>query len=142
MQTDHKPLTSILTTKGFASDRMSQRINKWSTLLLEYNFDIQYIPGVNNTAADCVSWLPLQSLEEDFTDDDICIAEVSDITNGAISTQQFQAATQEDSTLQKAISYMHSQWPVRKSLQGDMQGLYDINNELSVRNKFLYRSDS
>ena len=93
---------------------MSQRINKWSTLLLEYNFDIQYIPGVNNTVADCMSRLPLQSLDEDFTDDEICIAEVSDITNGAISTQQFQAATQEDSTLQKAISYMHSQWPVRK----------------------------
>ena len=141
VQTDHKPLTSILTTKGFASHRTSQRINKWSTLLLEYNFDIQYIPGVNNNAADCMSRLPLQSLEEDFTDDDICIAEVSDITNGAISTQQFQAATQEDSTLQKAISYMHSQWPICKSLQGDMQGLYNINYELSVRNGLLYRSD-
>ena len=88
-----------------------------------------------------MSRLPLQSLEEDFTDDDICIAEVSDITNGAISTQQFQAATQEDSTLQKPISYMHSQWAVCKSLQGDMQGLYDINNKLSVRNGLLYRSD-
>ena len=141
MRTGHKPLTSILTTKGFASDRMSRRINKRSTLLLEYNFYIQYIPGVNNTAADCLSRLPLQSLEEDFTDDDICIAEVSDITNGAISTQQFQAAIQEDSTLQKAISYMHSQWPVRKSLQGNMQGLYNINNKLSVRNRLLYRSD-
>ena len=94
VRTDHEPLTSILTTKGFASDRTSQRINKWSTLLLEYNFDIQYISGLNNTAADCMSRLPLQSLEEDFTDDDICIAEVSDITNGAISTQQFLAATQ------------------------------------------------
>ena len=51
VRTDHKPLTSILTTKGFASDQTSQRINKWSTLLLEDNFDIQYIPGVNNTAA-------------------------------------------------------------------------------------------
>ena len=61
--------------------------------------------------------------------------------NGAISTQQFQAATQEDSILQKAISYMHSQRPVRKSLQGDRQGLYDINNELSIRNGLLYRSD-
>ena len=88
-----------------------------------------------------MSRLPLQSLEDYFTDDDICIAEVSDITNGAISTQQLQAATQEDSTLQKAISYMHSQWPVRKLLQGDMQGLYDINNKLSWRNGLLYRSD-
>ena len=87
-----------------------------------------------------MSRLPLQSLEEDFIDD-ICIAEVSDITNGAISTQQFQAATQEDSTLQKAIFCMHSQWPVHKSLQGDMQGLYDINNELSLRNGLLYPSD-
>ena len=141
VRTDHKPLTSILTTKGFANDRMSQKINKWSTLLLEYNFDIHYILGVNNTAADCMSRLPLQSLEEDFTDDNICITEVSDITNGAISTQQFQAATQEDSTLQMAISYMDSQWPVPKSLQGDMQGLYDIYNKLSVRNGLLYRSD-
>ena len=74
VRTGHKPLTSILTTKGFASDRTSQRINKWSTLLLEYNFDIQYIPGVNNTAADCMSWLPLQSLDEDFTDEDIYVS--------------------------------------------------------------------
>ena len=58
VRTDHIPLTSILTTKGFASDRTSQKINKWSTLLLEYNFHIQYIPGVNNTAADCMSRLP------------------------------------------------------------------------------------
>ena len=108
---------------------------------MEYNFDIQYILGVNNTAADCISRLPLQSLEDDFPDDDICIAEVSDNMKGAISTQQFQAATQEDRTLQKTISYMHSQWPVRDSLQGDIQGLYDINNELSVRNGLLYCSD-
>ena len=40
-----------------------------------------------------------------------------------------------------AMSYMDSQWPVRKSLQGDMQGLYDIDNELPVRNGLLYRSD-
>ena len=141
IQTDHKPLTSILTTKGFTSDHKSQRINKWSTLLLEYNFGIQYILGVNNTTADCLSWLPLQSLEEDFSDEDICIAEVSDITNGAISTDQFQCATHEDSTLQTAITYMNYQWPVRKSLQGDMQGLYNVYNELSVGNGLLYRSD-
>ena len=99
IRTDHKPLTSILTTRSFVSDCMSQRINKWSTLLLEYNFDIQYIPGLNNTTDDCMSWLTLQSLEEDFTDGDICIAEVSDIMNGAISTDQFQRAPQEDSTI-------------------------------------------
>ena len=138
VRTGHKPLTSILTTKGFASDRTSQRINKWSTLLLEYNFDIQYIRGVNNTAADCMSWIPLQSLDEDFTDDDICTAEVSDITNGAISTQQFQGATQEDSTLLKAISYMHSQWPVRKSLQGDMEGLLYLSDQLVVQESFRH----
>ena len=141
VQTDHKPLTSILTTKGFASDQMSQRINKWSTLLLEYNFGIQYILGINNTTADCMLRLPLQSLEEDFTDEDICIAEVSDITNGAISTDQFQCATHEDSTLQTAITYMNYQWPVRKSLQGDMQGLYNVYNEPSMGNELLYHSD-
>ena len=88
-----------------------------------------------------MSVLPLQSLEEDFTNDAICIAEVSDITNGAISTHQFQDSTQKDSTLQIAMSYMDSQWPVRKSLQGDIQGLYNINNELSVRNRLLYHCD-
>ena len=39
------------------------------------------------------------------------------------------------------MSYMDSQWPVCKLLQGDMQGLYDIDNELPVRNGLLYRSD-
>ena len=72
VRTDHKPLTSILTTKGSASDRTNKMINNRSTLLLEYNFNIQYIPGVNKTGANCMSQLPLQSLEEDDdTDDDV-----------------------------------------------------------------------
>ena len=64
---------------------------------------------------------PLQSIpEEDFTDDDICILKVSNNTNGAISTDQFQRAMQGDNTLQTANTYMISEWPIHKSLPGDI----------------------
>ena len=64
LRTDHKPLVNILTTKGSASDRTSHRINRWSSRMLEYNFNVEYLQGINNVVADCLSRLPLQAQPE------------------------------------------------------------------------------
>ena len=67
LRTDHKPLVNILTTKGSASDRTSHRINRWSSRMLGYNFNVEYLQGINNVVADCLSRLPLQAQPEEYS---------------------------------------------------------------------------
>ena len=52
LQTDHRPLASLR-----ANPSPSARLTRWSLILQNFNFDIQYIPGVTNVAADCLSRL-------------------------------------------------------------------------------------
>ena len=55
LRTDHKPPMNILTTKGSASESTSHRINRWSSRMLEYNFNVEYLQGINNVVADYLS---------------------------------------------------------------------------------------
>ena len=113
LRTDHKPLVIILTTKGFASERTSHRINRWSSRMLEYNFNVEYLPGVNDVLADCLSRLPLKAQPEEYSHDmpdDECIAQIP-------------------------------KWPQRKKLSGNLLTLYDVADELSIKDGMLHRGD-
>jgi transposase InsO family protein len=56
--TDHKPLTYWMTQKN-----LSRRQARWLDLLAEFNFKIDYIPGIVNRAADGLSRYPHWHLE-------------------------------------------------------------------------------
>ena len=125
LRTDHKPLVNVLTTKGSASERTSHRINKWSARMLEYNFNVTYVQGVNNVMADCLSRLPVAAQPDEYSHDstnDECIARIES-TRGAISVNEMQLATR----------YMTSKWPARKTLSAILQALYDVSDELLHR---------
>ena len=143
-RTDHKPLVHILTTKGASTDRTSQRINKWSSRLLEYNFTATYVPGANNIAADCLSRLPIPANPAEYCDDmpeDESIAQIQDTTDGVITPAVLVEATNADPDLQLAKRYTTTKWPLRKSLSGAMLALHDVAEELSVHEGILYRGD-
>ena len=96
LRTDHKPLVNILTTKGSASERTSHRINRWSSRMLEYNFNVEYLQGINNDVADCLSRLPLKAQPEEYSHDmpdDECIAQIQAATRGVISQSELTTAT-------------------------------------------------
>jgi hypothetical protein len=52
LRTDHKNLTYI-------NDHASPKVNRWKLDLMEYDFDIEHIPGVKNEVADSFSRLLL-----------------------------------------------------------------------------------
>ena len=52
LKTDHKNLTYI-------NEHPSAKVNRWKLDLMEYNFDIEHVPGVNNQVADSFSRLLL-----------------------------------------------------------------------------------
>ena len=54
--TDHEPLKWIMTTQ-----KLTEKLAKWSLLLQEYDFTVEHWAGTTNTNADCLSWYPLPS---------------------------------------------------------------------------------
>ena len=50
LKTDHKNLTYI-------NDHASPKVNRWKLDLMEYDLDIEHVPGVKNEVADCFSRL-------------------------------------------------------------------------------------
>ena len=54
--TDHEPLKWLMTTQ-----KLTEKMARWSLLLQEYDFDVVHRAGVENTNADCLSRYPLES---------------------------------------------------------------------------------
>lgn len=50
LQTDHQPLAYINSAK-----QMNNRVLRWSLLLTEYDFTVEYIKGADNIGADYLS---------------------------------------------------------------------------------------
>ena len=54
--TDHEPLKWLMTTQ-----KLTEKMARWSLLLQEYDFDVLHRARVENTNADCLSRYPLPS---------------------------------------------------------------------------------
>ena len=47
--------------------------------MLEYNFNVEYLQGIDNVVADCLSKLPLKAQPEEYSHDmpdDECISQI------------------------------------------------------------------
>ena len=57
LRSDHKPLTKFLTTKGVYN--ATPRFARMPLRLFEYNYKVEYMPGIHNKVADYLSRFPL-----------------------------------------------------------------------------------
>ena len=57
LQTNHKPLFSIFGSKKGVPAHSANRLQRWSVILLNYNFKIQYMPSKKIAHADGLSRL-------------------------------------------------------------------------------------
>ena len=104
--------------------------------MLEYSFNVEYLQGINNVVADCLSRLRLKAQPEEYSLDmpyDEYIAQIQAATRGVISLSELTSATRNDTNIQMAMKYMTSKWPQRKTLSGNLLTLYDVADELSIK---------
>ena len=57
LQTDHKPLLTVLGSKKGLPTHTANRLQRWGTILLNYNFKIEYLPSNKFGHADGLSRL-------------------------------------------------------------------------------------
>lgn len=128
LRTDHSPLTSRLSTKGFG--RAGMRIARWSARLMWFNYSVEYKPGRENVVADCLSRLPLPVLNQLELEEDTVVLVTVDLTS--LTADQLRAAYTESPVLQQVTKNVRRHWPCTpKGLDPALLPYYRIQTELT-----------
>ncbi|KAJ1122634.1 hypothetical protein NDU88_001119 [Pleurodeles waltl] len=119
------------TLKG--TDTVSGSITKWTVALKEYNFVVEYLPGVKNVVADTltqcvenVGGFEEGSIENEGEDEEVCVIE------GNISKDKLRKATVVDEVLQAVFTVLKLGW--KKECEGkECEKVWNVREELSEK---------
>lgn len=109
LQTDHKPLVSIV-KKDLVC--LSPRIQRMMLRLLRYNFHLEHVPGSQLFVADTLSRDPISdaSIETDYLEGHAYSVHTV-ISATEERSRQLQEATTKDQTLCQLRNYIRNGWP-------------------------------
>ena len=135
LQTDHKPLTSLISPQR-ALDDVPPRIQRFRIRLMRFDFAIQYIPDSMLHSADALSRFPQPNQTELISSSDVVERYVSVIINSLPLTdcmhEKVKSATTADATLQKVITFSNTDWPNISKLTPDLQAYWHSRDQITV----------
>lgn len=144
--TDHKPLLSIFGSKKGVPVHSANRLMRWATILIGYDFDIQYISTERFGQADGLSRM-IQN--HPITNEDVVVAGVElDVTNVLVGNirrlpvtqEDIKIATCRDPILRKVMKSVKSgMWP--RNIPEGMKAFHSRKAELSVVDSCLMFAD-
>lgn len=145
LRTDHRALTTLLSTSGTGHRPM--RIARWGARLLHYNYDIEYKPGADNKVADALSRLPLDidqaayDIEVDIETEISAVCQLV-LDDTGITRNELVQAIEQDESIQKVAEYVRTGWPVnRKQVDPLASPFHMVHNELTYHDGILFRGD-
>ena len=114
LETDHKPLVPLLTTKDLVT--MPIRIQRFKMRLMRYNPDVRFVSGKSQVTVDALSRAPHDEADER---DRTFIAEVTSHTEAMIDLlpasehrlSEIKACQRSDEECSKVMEYCQSGWP-------------------------------
>ncbi|UYV81408.1 K02A2.6-like [Cordylochernes scorpioides] len=138
--TDHKPLVSLL-KKNF--DQMSPRLQRLSLYLLNYQFELKFIPGKSMIPADTLSrhFLPQEQME----DKELDLCSQTFVLNVEIKDQRL-TRLQEDTLNDKECcllkQYILTGWPLhKKNLPSNLKPYWEFKEELHEWQNLICRGN-
>ncbi|KAA3677466.1 uncharacterized protein DEA37_0014526 [Paragonimus westermani] len=119
--TDHKPLLSILAPPKGIPVHTANRLQRWATLLIGYDFVLKYIQTERFGHADALSRL-IAHKSTNHPSEDVVISSVEvdadvkyvfreSIRNLPVTSTMIRRATQSDPVLQAITYYLRTGWP-------------------------------
>ena len=154
LETDHKPLFSLLST-----DNLPPCILRFCLLMMRYNFTIVHVPGKALVIADVFSRAPVHA---DVTDSfnlqestETFISAVVEALPASTSRleqlakaqstdpilqsrlEQLAKAQSTDPILQQVIRFCQEGWPTNHMIKGSLKPYWCICSELSMHNSLL-----
>lgn len=137
VRTDHKPLCEIFKKKGI--DAVSSRITKWVVALQGYDFEIKYLPGVENKVADALSRLvggdEKYSSDNHEQDEDM----VCSIVRGGITRERWIDAFSTHSALLKVLKCVKTGWKTKPKGEDELEKFWHVKDQLSEQGGLLVK---
>ena len=140
IQTDHKPLVPLLSTKDLAE--LPIRVQRFKLRLMRYNFTISHIPGKDLITADALSRSPCGSpsiSDEQFEDETRAYVDtvVSDLPATTDRLSQIKAAYIGDAVCENLIKFCQDGWPEKSRLGEVMKSYWSYMGEMTFANGLL-----
>lgn len=138
VRTDHQCLRQLL-TNGVEGGSAPCRVIRWATKLLQYNFDVKYIPGKENKVADALSRVPVTSKDSSV---ELFAVSVHPKSDAPVTLTELRNETDSDDVMQSLKQYILSGWPNRVSKVPEcIRPFWNIRNELSIVNDIVFRGE-
>ena len=131
MYTDHKPLLGLFGENRPIPDRSAARIARWALLLSGYDYKLHYRQGVLNGNADALSRLPLQSQDDEVSQEMISV-HMMELVSAPVTEKEVSAETIADPVLSKVIKRVVEGWESDISKNEDMKPYWTRKEELTV----------
>jgi transposase InsO family protein len=140
IETDHKPLVPIFTSKNL--DDLTPRLQRLKLRMMRYSYSIFHTPGKDIITADVLSRAPLDEKGDGELEREIsahvhhvvsCIP-ASDEKLAEIFREQ-----QSDPVLQTIAKYSETAWPERKNLDIMCSEYWSVRDEIAVEDGLLMR---
>ena len=148
LQTDHEPLLNIFGSKKGIPVHTANRLQRWSTTLLGYNFKIRYISTDKFGCVDVLSRLISNQCrpEEDFViasiqlESEMNYVVDESLRNMPLDSKTLEEAVSKDKTLQLITKFVRNGWPNKIETKGNLKSNNFI--DYSVVNLFSRRRES
>ncbi|KAL3123271.1 hypothetical protein niasHT_006814 [Heterodera trifolii] len=148
LQTDHKPLLTIFGNKKGIKACTANRLQRWSLILLAYDFEIEYQNTADFGQADALSRLIAKA---PVPEDEYIVATITESPNLATVnafTAQFPIvhedivkATKSDNLLQEVKGFVLDQWPNKADMSEDIIQFHRRREALSFENGCIMYAD-
>ena len=116
LETDHKPIVSILGSKNVIPTTTAARLQRWALILSGYSYDIAYWPGSELSHADALSRLPYDNPtkrgERKLSDEIFHFTCVDELP---VTSRQIRESARKNPLLAKMYNYIMTDWPEKMS---------------------------
>ena len=145
VETDHKPLVSLLSLKKNL-DELSQRMQRFRMRFMRYVYTIAHVPGKSLITADARSRAPqerpLTEAEVLLTDE---VTAQANLVVGALPATEKRLADitarqlEDDMCRRQVMRYCTDCWPSHPSLPSVLRPYWQVQNELTIHNGRLLK---
>uniref|UniRef100_A0A147BIU1 RNA-directed DNA polymerase n=1 Tax=Ixodes ricinus TaxID=34613 RepID=A0A147BIU1_IXORI len=140
IETDHKPLVPIFSTKSL--EDIPLRLQRMKLRMMRYSYDIRHVPGKDLIAADVLSRHPLAEVPSRELEEEID-AYVHGIKSSLPATdkrlQQIQEEQEKDVTCQLLTRYCAEGWPIKNNVDQMCKDFWQYRTDISMNEGLLMK---
>ncbi|UYV61070.1 K02A2.6-like, partial [Cordylochernes scorpioides] len=134
IETDHKPLIAIFTSKSL--EDMTPRLQRLKMRMMRYSYQISHIAGKKQIVADMLSRKPMSKPHKDELEEELS-AYIQSIEFPATEERLLEISRKqkEDSLCSQLAKYCMSGWPKNKrEVDPELRGYWQFQEDLTYQN--------